>query len=227
MASASTSVCEKPGPSAVTSKPGNSVPPYMSLMSLLSCYPTTGVQKVLTQVNPCMGLLRKHLWPQESSVSLSHNPCWLSQPEVWGLPFSTLKPLTGGLGVGLGLLAPWEGSLQWRYLSQFLSATDFWLFSTMVVLMFSCNSDVVFGGYEYHVYLSWPLDWNTAVFLFPVGKQAHSSYGVAKSEFKGRSLWFQSLCVFCFFVIFFLHHSSLLNELLLGLLLMTTFWWGE
>ena len=51
------------------------------------------------------GSLRGTAW---DSRSFSHqfNPCWFLQPEVMGMYLLALEPVSGGLGVGLGLLTP-------------------------------------------------------------------------------------------------------------------------
>ena len=49
---------------------------------------------------------------------------WFLQPQIMGTSLPGLDPWARGLGMGLLSLAPQEGTLQPRYASQFLSATD-------------------------------------------------------------------------------------------------------
>ena len=93
----STLLWEKASPSALT-------------WCLLNCCPGAGAQSEWVWVSLCEGPLRGTPGTPEGLFSLSHNPRWSLQLEVWWLLFLALEPRAGAPVVGLKSLDP-QGKL--------------------------------------------------------------------------------------------------------------------
>lgn len=110
MSSASTSVWEKVASPAIALIPGNSVPPYMSLVTFelqLQCWSS---ERVSPRKSMC-GPFKWNTW--DSSCSTSHSvtiPAGFYSQKLWGILFLALKLWAGGPGVGLEPLDP-QGDL--------------------------------------------------------------------------------------------------------------------